>query len=186
MKDKIIGLLKIINREGMDKLISWLEKSDFFSSPASTKFHGNYEGGLAEHSFNVYTLLKEKNERYNLGLSEENLIVSALLHDVCKINFYTKEQRWRKDANNKWEEYFPYVIKEELPLGHGEKSVMLIQAFIKLERVEIFLIRFHMGATLEGQELKAYYQATEIYPSIVAIHTADYEASKFLEKMVEI
>lgn len=186
MKDRILTLLKSVNRDGIDNLIEWLEKSDFFTAPASTKFHGNYEGGLAEHSYNVYQLFKLKVEQFNLGLSEETIIISSLLHDLCKVNFYKKEQRWRKDENNKWEEYYPYVYDDKLPLGHGEKSVMLLQSYIKLTREEIFLIRFHMGGFLDGENLKSYYQAVELYPYIVALHTADYEASKFLEEKREI
>ncbi len=187
MKEKIKELLLSTNRENIEKLISWIEnKSDFFTAPASTKFHGNYEGGLAEHSLNVYVLLKEKNERYELGLKEENIIISAILHDLCKANIYKKESKWRKDNNNKWEEYFPWVFDDNLPLGHGEKSVILAQAFIKLTREEIFLIRYHMGGFLSDEEKKNLYKAVEIIPAIIAIHTADYEATTFLEKKVEI
>jgi len=185
MKDKIITLLKSTNREGIDKLIGWLEKSDFFIAPASTKFHGNYEGGLAEHSYNVYTLFKEKVERFNIDLSEETIINAALLHDVCKINIYKRKEKFRKDKDDKWEKYFPFVIDDTLPLGHGEKSVMLIQAFIKLTREEIFLIRYHMGGFLSEEEKRNLNKAVELIPAIVAIHTADYEASTFLEKKVE-
>jgi len=185
MKDKITTLLKSTNREGMDKLIEWLEKSDYFSAPASTKFHGNYEGGLAEHSYNVYTLLKEKVERFNLDLKEDTIINAALLHDACKINIYKRKEKFRKDKDDKWEKYFPFVIEDTLPLGHGEKSVMLLQAFIKLNREEIFLIRYHMGGFLSEEEKRNLNKAVDLIPAIVAIHTADYEASTFLEKKVE-
>lgn len=185
MKDKIITLLKSTNREGMEKLIEWLKKSDYFTAPASTKFHGNYEGGLAEHSYNVYNLFKEKVERFSLNLSEETIINATLLHDVCKIGLYKRKEKFRKDKDDKWEKYFPFVIDDALPLGHGEKSVILIQAFIKLTREEIFLIRYHMGGFLSEEEKKNLNKAVELIPAIVAIHTADYEASTFLEKKVE-
>ena len=88
MKDKIIELLKSTNREGMDKLIEFLEKSDFFKAPASTRYHGNYEGGLAEHSFKVYEILKEKINFAKMTVPEDTIIISALMHDICKTNFY--------------------------------------------------------------------------------------------------
>lgn len=185
MKDKIITLLKSTNREGIDKLIVWLEKSDYFIAPASTKFHGNYEGGLIEHSLNVYNLFKEKVEKFNLGLSEETIIIATLLHDTCKVNLYKRQEKFRKDANDRWEKYYPFTFDDTLPLGHGEKSVILIQAFIKLTREEIFLIRYHMGGFLSEEEKRNLHKAVELIPAIVAIHTADYEASTFLEKKVE-
>lgn len=195
MKNKILSLLKTVNREGMDKLITWLEKSDFFTAPASTKFHGNYEGGLAEHSYNVYQLFKLKVEQFNLGVSEETIIISSILHDLCKVNFYSKAYKNVKEGKkmnyqgrevDNWVEKEIYVIDDKLPLGHGEKSVMLLQSYIKLTREEIFLIRFHMGGFLDGENLKAYYQATDLFPCIVALHTSDYEASTFLEEKREV
>ena len=186
MREKIIELLRSTKREGVEGLIEWLDKSDYFTAPSSTQFHGNYEGGLADHSYNVYILLKEKVNRFNLPLSEENIIISALLHDLCKVKFYSKSQKWRKDENNRWESYETYVIDDKMPLGHGEKSVILAQAFIKLEREEIFLIRYHMGGFLSDEEKRYLSKAVDLVPSIVAIHTADYEASTFLEKKVEI
>lgn len=101
-KHKFLDLLKEVNRPGMDKLIDWIEnKSDFFVAPASTMFHGNYEGGLCEHSLNVYRLFKEKNERYDLGLSEDNIRIMALLHDLCKANFYKLSSR-NKKIDGQW------------------------------------------------------------------------------------
>lgn len=170
----------------MDQLIDWLEKSDFFTAPASTRFHSNFEGGLAEHSYLVYQLLDMKNVTFNLGLSKETIIITSLLHDICKVNFYEKQIKWRKDKNNKWESYETYGYNDTFPVGHGEKSVIVLQRFIELTDIEVYLIRFHMGAFLDGENLKAYYQATEIEPRIVAMHTSDYEASKFLEKKVEV
>jgi len=120
MKDKIIAELKKVKREGIEKLIEWLEKSDFFTAPASTRFHNNKNGGLAEHSWNVYTLLKDKNERFKLGLSEETIILTGLLHDCCKINTYS--------VNNKGK--YPYTKDDAFPFGHGEKSVLYNQSLL--------------------------------------------------------
>lgn len=186
MKEKFIELLRSTGRENIENVITWLEKTDFFIAPASTKFHGNHEGGLVQHSLNVLEIFREKIKRYDLKITDGSAIIAALLHDVCKANVYKVQERWRKDQNNKWEAYYPYVFEDSLPLGHGEKSVMLLQAQIKLTADEIFLIRYHMGSFLEGNELRGYYQATELYPAIVAFHTSDYEASTYLEKKVEV
>ncbi|MGL5330839.1 MAG: HD domain-containing protein [Peptostreptococcaceae bacterium] len=186
MKEKFIELLRSTGRENIENVIEWLGKTDFFIAPASTKFHGNYESGLVEHCLNVYELFKEKVARYNLDVPEDSAIIATLLHDVCKCNVYKVQERWRKDHNNKWEAYYPYVFEDSLPLGHGEKSVILLQTKIRLTALETFLIRFHMGGFLEGNELKSYHQATNLYPAIVAMHTADYEAGTYLEKKVEI
>ena len=97
MKEQFLELLKQVNRDGMDKLISYIEKTDFFKAPASTRFHENYEGGLLEHSLNVYNLLKEKlsHKPYSdiINASNETIILITLLHDLCKANYYTIDYR---------------------------------------------------------------------------------------------
>ena len=186
MKDKFFSLLeKVLTASEFEDIALWLEEFDFFTAPASTKYHSSHEGGLAEHSFKVYELLKEKNERYNLGLNERAVVVVGLLHDVCKINFYHKEKKWRK-VDGRWENYEVWGINDAEPLGHGEKSVILLQQFIKLSEMEIFLIRWHDGpfSTLMGcyGVPFAFRDAVRKVPAIVAMFTADYEASTFLEK----
>ena len=119
-KERFLKLLKDVDRPGMDKLISWTEKTDFFTAPASSMFHGNYEGALCEHSLNVYDLFKEKNERYELGLSEESVKIMALLHDLCKADFYKPTTR-NKKIDGKWTAVPWYEIDDSLPCGHGEK-----------------------------------------------------------------
>lgn len=187
MKEKIMELLSSTKRDGIDKLIEFLrDKSDYFTAPASTKYHGNYEGGLAEHCYNVYTLLKEKNERFILGLSEETVIITALCHDLCKVNFYKKEQKWRKDINGRWEGYEAYGCEDNYPIGHGEKSIIMLQHFIKLTKDEVLLIRWHIGG-FESKDNSIYmYNAYNILPACVAIHAADMESSYLLEKHVEV
>ncbi|MBV4422944.1 HD domain-containing protein [Clostridium tyrobutyricum] len=185
IKDKIIELLSSTTRKDIDKVIEFLKSSDFFEAPASTKYHGNYNGGLAEHSLNVYRLFADKNEKFDLGLSKDNVIISALLHDFCKINFYYKALCWKKDKSNKWKSYIGYKVKDNFPVGHGEKSVIMIQHFIDLTKEEIFLIRWHMGMT-EPKEMQMNLNNTyNIFPAAVAIHTADMEASYLLEIHVE-
>jgi len=184
-KNKIIELLNSTGRKDIDKIIKFLESSDFFEAPASTKYHGNYDGGLAEHSLNVYRLFADKNEKFDLGLSKDNVIISALLHDFCKINFYYKALCWKKDKSNIWKSYRGYKVKDNFPVGHGEKSVIMIQHFIDLTKEEILLIRWHMGMT-EPKEMQMNLNNTyNIFPAAVAIYTADMEASYLLEIHVE-
>lgn len=185
VKGEIINLLNSTERKGIDKVIKYLEESDFFVAPASTKYHGNYDGGLAEHSLNVRDLLKEKNERYNLGLGEDTINITGLLHDFCKINFYNKQTCWRKNDNNRWESYEGYKVQDDFPIGHGEKTVIMLQCFIRLTREEIIMMRWHMGNTEPKELLMTIGNAYSIVPAAVALHTADMEASYLLEEHFE-
>lgn len=184
-KNKIISLLKAVDRDGIDELIKYLEeRTDFFIAPASTRFHGNYKGGLAEHSINVMNILKEKNERYSLNLSDESIVIIGLLHDICKVNFYKNSMKLRRNYEGKWEAYKTYVIDDGVPLGHGEKSCIIIQQFINLTLEECMAIRYHMGAYLPKDEYKNLENAKNRFPLITAVYTADVEASSYLEKTV--
>ena len=143
MKEEIIKLLKSTNREGIDKVIEFMEKSDFFT--ASTRFHGAYEGGLAAHSFKVYEILKYKikNNIEDIQVPEESIIISALLHDICKANYYKTDYRNAKNSFGEWEKVPYYTIDDTIPYGHGEKSVMMLTEYIKLtndEKQVIFIM----------------------------------------------
>ncbi len=179
---------KNITREGSDKLLDFLEhKSDFFTAPASTRFHGAYEGGLLRHSLNVYECLVHYLERervketYKLNVSDETAAVVALLHDVCKVNFYTVSYRNAKDEKTgQWEKVPYYTINDTLPYGHGEKSVYMVSGFMRLTREEAMAIRWHMG--FSGiEEKNTIGRALEKYPLAFALSVADMEASYFLE-----
>lgn len=138
-----------IQRDGADDLLKWLSESDFFEAPASTRFHGSHEGGLLEHSLNVYHCLKEIVRQADLQdtYSPETIAISALLHDVCKVNFYKKGFRNVKDEETgRWYKKEVYEIDEKFPCGeHADKSIIIIQNFIHLEPEEILAIRAHMG-----------------------------------------
>ena len=186
VKEKIINLLNNTERTGMPRLIKYLEESDFFVAPASTRFHGNYEGGLAEHSLNVYEIFKRKNIEYDFGLSEDTMKIAALLHDVCKINFYTV---YDKNVNiagagekPKWVKQPAYGVNDLIPIGHGEKSVIILQQFMKLTKEETILIRWHMGGYEPKENYNNVSAAWNMYKSAVALHTADLEASYILEE----
>lgn len=153
MKDFYIQLLKSVRRPGVDALIDYLEKSDFFEAPASTIYHGSYTGGLVEHSLNVYTMLQWcvanlQDSDFELPkISEESVIIVALLHDLCKVNCYRESTRnVKNEQTGKWEKVPCYKREPLLPMGHGGKSVFIIQQFIKLTPEEAQAIYWHMGA----------------------------------------
>ena len=175
-----------IKRDGADNFLNYLLKTDFFTAPASTRFHGSHEGGLLEHSLNVYHCLKDYLERdrtkqlYRMNYSEETIALCALLHDVCKVNFYKTDYRNAKNERGEWEKVPYYTIDDTLPYGHGEKSVYIISGFMRLTREEAFAIRYHMG--FSGVEDKnSIGKAFEMFPLAFAISVADMEASYYLE-----
>lgn len=136
-----------ITRPGIGELMGWLDSTDFFSAPASTKYHGAYEGGLAIHSMNVFTQLKALCKWYKCEATPESIALVALFHDLCKVGFYKTEMRWRKDSNNKWEQYATWKHEEDFTFGgHGSKSVFLLMSFLKLTPDEASAINCHMGA----------------------------------------
>jgi hypothetical protein len=179
---------KNIKREGADKLLEYLlsKSSDFFSAPASTRFHGSYEGGLVEHSVNVYRCLVDYLARervkntYNMIYDDETIAIVSLLHDLCKINCYIPGTRNVKDASGVWQKVPTYEYEDKLPYGHGEKSVYIITGFMRLTREESFAIRYHMG--FSGLEDKrSIGDAFEQFPLAFALCTADMEATYFIE-----
>ena len=189
-KKEFYDLIFSIERDGIDELLDYLEKdTDFYIAPSSSKYHGAYKGGLIEHSLNVYKNLKQLSSIYKTNLEEENVIIIALLHDICKTNFYCKSIRNVKRKNEKgefiltekgkniWDEEIYYDFNDSLPLGHGEKSVIIAQKFIPLTNLEIICIRWHMMAYDDstrgyGGNL-ALTHALELYPEISLVHSAD-------------
>lgn len=142
-----------IERDGIDNLLEWVEhETDFFSAPASTRYHGSYEGGLLEHSLNVYDrLVWEMENTVGAGWQEiyspESIAIIALFHDLCKIDRYVITEKWRKDENGDWEAYEAYEYnKEKAEMGHGAQSVFYLQKFIQLTELEAQAIFWHMGA----------------------------------------
>ncbi|MCL2076874.1 MAG: HD domain-containing protein [Oscillospiraceae bacterium] len=176
-----------ITRPGADKMLDFLNGSDFFTAPASTRYHGSYEGGLVTHSVNVYRCLTDYLERertrevYKMDYSEESVAIAALLHDICKIDVYRKSFRnVKNDDTGIWEKIPCYNFEDNLPYGHGEKSVYMISGFMRLTREEAMAIRWHMG--FSGIEDKnTIGNALEKYPLAFALTVADMEATYFLE-----
>lgn len=179
MKSRIKKLLLSVKREGIKELVKWLETTDYFTAPASTRFHEARKNGLLNHCWNVYTLLKEKNKRFNLKIPEESVIITGLLHDLCKVNVYKD----KKLKNNK-ASAIPYELKEDLPIGHSTKSIFIINKFMKLTEQEALMIRWHMSWS--DYEFKKHIDAAkEITPTVMALITADIEASDFLDEKFE-
>ena len=173
-----------VTRTGKDKLIEWLCKTDFFTAPASTRFHGACQSGLVMHSLNVYKLLKERNDREPL-YSEETVALVALCHDFCKINMYREGTRnVKNDATGVWEKVKTYNVEDVFPYGHGEKSVFLVERFIRLNTEEAMAIRWHMGGFDDSAKAGSFAigEAYKRYPLAVMAHLADLEATYLLEK----
>jgi hypothetical protein len=189
IKQKFVEIYtKFIKREGADKLLEYLESpsSDFFSAPASARFHSSFEGGLAEHSLNVYEALvgylnsDRVKSTYGFEYSDESIAIVALLHDLCKVNVYKKGFRNVKDEKGVWQRVDTYEFEDKLPYGHGEKSVYIITGYMKLTREEAFAIRYHMGysSTEDPRNVSA---AFEMFPLAFALSVADSEATYFIE-----
>lgn len=177
-----------ITRAGADKLLEYIDSpsSDFFIAPASARFHGAYSGGLAEHSINVYECLKDYlarnrvKELYGLEVSEESIAIVSLLHDLCKINCYKPGFRNVKDETGTWIKVPTFEYDDKMPYGHGEKSVYIINGYMRLTREEAFAIRYHMGFS-GTEDARNVGTAFEMYPLAFALSTADMEATYFIE-----
>ena len=190
MKEKFLEIYREnISRPGADKLLAWLETTDFFTAPASTRFHLSRPGGLVEHSIHVYERLSNlvaDEEGYpgstfgeDFTISDETIAICGLLHDICKANFYTVEMRNRKNEQGQWEKYPFYVVDDQLPYGHGEKSVYIISGFMKLTREEAMAIRWHMGFSdtdFKGGGFSVG-NAFGKFPLAVLTHIADLQAT---------
>ena len=190
MKEKFLEIYrKNITRPGADKLLAWLETTDFFTAPASTRFHLSRPGGLVDHSVHVYERLDNlvtDEEGYpgstfgeDFTISDETIAICGLLHDICKANFYTVEMRNRKNEQGQWEKYPFYVVDDQLPYGHSEKSVYIISGFMKLTREEAMAIRWHMGFSdtdFKGGGFSVG-NAFGKFPLAVLTHIADLQAT---------
>ena len=177
-----------IKREGADKLLDYLtNRCDFFTAPASTRYHCCFEGGLAQHSLNVYECLvqylarERVKEQYKLSYDNETVAIVALLHDICKVDTYVRDFRNVKNEQGQWERVPTYRTEDKLPYGHGEKSVYMISGFMRLSREEAMAIRWHMGFS-GNEDAGLVGRAFGAYPLAFALSTADMEATYFLEE----
>ena len=188
-RERFIELYKThIKREGAQELLEYLTgpQSDFFTAPASTRYHNSCRGGLVNHSLNVYDCLcdivsRDKMREYGCTPSDETIAIVSLLHDICKVNFYKESTRNVKDENGVWQKVPYFEIDDKLPYGHGEKSVYIITGFMRLTREEAFAIRYHMGfsTSSEARDVSA---AFAMYPLCYAVSSADMEATYYIEQ----
>ncbi|NLL56254.1 MAG: hydrolase [Clostridiales bacterium] len=175
-----------ITREGSKELLNYIESSDFFTAPASTRFHSAFEGGLCEHSVKAYyrfmQLLENEYEgdfEEKLNISYESVAIIALLHDICKVGFYKMEFRNVKNEYGEWDKKPYYTIDDSLPYGHGEKSVYMISGFMRLKREEAMAINWHMGG-FDTRVLGGSYGLSDAfykYPVALLFHIADVQAT---------
>lgn len=193
-KEKFIEIYNAnIKREGADKLLEYLlsPTSDFFTAPASARFHSSYEGGLCDHSINVYECLKSYldsdrvKEGFGFEYSDESIAIVSLLHDLCKVNVYKKGFRNVKDERGAWQRVDTFEYDDKLPYGHGEKSVYIISGYMKLTREEAFAIRYHMGYS-STEDARNVSLAFEMFPLAFALSTADSEATYFIESKINL
>lgn len=178
-----IARSKIFN-DHLEDVLNFLHKRDFYTAPASTRFHGSCEGGLLAHSLNVYDNILKVDDAFNLNLDPSSMATAALFHDICKVNVYKPGTRNVKNAQGRWETVPTWEFDDNTPLGHGEKSVIMLQALgFSLTISEMYAIRWHMGGfdnAVRGGE-RAISKAYEICPLAVALQMADMAATYFNE-----
>lgn len=188
---------KYITREGLDSLLEYLDTTDFYTAPCSTNFHLNEEGGLCLHSMNVFhtaiaisqdiykPAVESGTSPFQKDLSEESIAIATLFHDLCKCNFYKKTEKWKKDADNRWVSYAGFAVEDKFPLGHGEKSLLIIHCHLKLSKEEMLAIRWHMGmfemAPSGSSMVFSFREALDHYPLVSIVHAADFLASNLME-----
>lgn len=189
-KAEFIGLYKkYIKRDGADQLLEWIEGTDFFQAPASASYHLAEDGGLCQHCLNVFKRLNILLENeYGTDYAKsfngmESIAISALLHDLCKADFYVKELRNTKDEKGNWIQVPYYKVDERFHFGHGAKSVYIIQNFMQLDLDEASAIRYHMG----GMEIPGVVEpnVTAVYndyPLAIYLHLADMYATYIDER----
>ena len=173
-------LLLSTKRQGIKDLVAWLEGTDFIYAPASTRYHSAHQGGLLEHSLNVYyELIRQQDVIKLLNIPQDTLIITALLHDICKVNYYKQDVRNVK-KNGTWVQEPYYTVDDYFPVGHEEKSIIVAQEFIKLNDIEVAMIRGHMG----GFVADPYFNVSALYnkyPEALVLHMADMRATYLVE-----
>lgn len=184
-KEKFLEIFRReVSREGSEEFLKWLEGTDFFTAPASTRYHCACPGGLVMHSVSVYQVMMEKHFAEGED-NRESFALCGLLHDLCKAQYYKVSTRnVKNDQTGQWEKANYYAIEDQFPYGHGEKSVFLIERFIRLKPAEAAAIRWHMGGFDDAVRGGSYAlsQAFEKYPLAVKLHLSDLESSYLRER----
>lgn len=193
--------LSQVKRPGMDRLIAYLRKSDFYTAPASTRYHLSIQGGLVIHSLDVLQAFQgllfpspQDASMWEMTVANriisrvpfESMVVFSLLHDICKTYFYKPGVRnVRNEATGQWDKVPTFTVDDRMPLGHGPKSVMIIKQYIPLSSEEMYAIWWHMGPP-EGDEKLTYWQAVDKHPFILFAHMADTLASHVMETSASV
>lgn len=186
---RFVNMLTSTGRKGMPEFITYLtSETDFFTAPASSNNHGNYKGGLLEHSLIVHENLVKITQLFNLEVDPNTIIIASLLHDLCKANFYKADTKNVKNEKGQWEKVPYFSIDDETPLGHGEKSALILQRYMLLTMEELMAIRWHMAGFDDAAKNYAgglsLTNAMNKYPLIAAIHIADLAAVNLRKKVV--
>lgn len=186
-KERFLELLSSVERQGIDDVIAWLQNSDFFEAPCSTKYHLNVRGGLCQHSLNVYESLMKiaslyKDDEYIMS-HHDSIIIVSLLHDICKADFYKRVKKPVKKGTM-WIEEIVYVIDDNFPFGHGEKSAMILSSMMPLTNEELLAIRWHMGAWDNAVKGGDYSISTALqkYNLVSMLQSADFLSTYILEQ----
>ncbi len=195
LKDKFIQLLRSTGRDGIENVIEDLETLGFFTAPASAGHHLNCEGGLLRHSLNtcdaalaIWEGMKKLEPSLEKEVTRESIILASLLHDVCKSDIYKRTIKKKKNALGIWEDTEGYkVTYKGFPMGHGEKSVILLLCSgLDLSDAEMLAIRWHMGAFGINQnsyeDVRNYDTAHTLYPLVSIIQAADSLAAGIMER----
>lgn len=190
--------LSSVGRQGIDRLLDYCRRSDFYTAPSSTQYHLSVKGGLLQHSLNVLDALRgmlrdngDGTRSYMVAgreiarYKEETLILTALLHDICKTKFYSTELR-NKKIDGRWTEVEVFTVNDEIPYGHGEKSVMMATEFVRLTMEEKMAIRWHMGFPESHGDRMNFSAALQKYPLVWALHNADMQAANFMEDITTL
>ena len=175
--EKILALLRSTERPNIERIIKVLESSDYFTAPASTRHHLPCVGGLAQHSLNVTNEMGTLKERYHPLIPDESAIIIGLLHDMCKVDQYHPQF----NKNGKLSAT-PYKTYDQFPMGHGEKSVMMILPHMELTPAEIAGIRWHMSA-FDPSWRQGLDKAGDKFPEVWLASTADLMATKFIDPL---
>lgn len=179
------SLFARIKRPGKEKLLRFLQKTDYFTAPASTKFHSSVPGGLMFHSVNMAKALLEKKREYvNRGgryqemfqkIPDESMIIIGLFHDLSKVEYYSVQMRNRK-IDGEWQQVPFYMVDDQIPLGKAEKSVIMLSQFMRLTREEVYAIRWHRAFAEDKANYGVLSEAMRMHPLIIATMEADIEA----------
>lgn len=171
-------------KRDVQPLVNFLVETDFFIAPASTNHHENSQGGLYLHSKRVYNVLLHLNQLLDKKYTKETLFYCAFCHDLCKVNYYEKAKKWRKNEEDKWENYIGYNVVDKFPVGHGAKSIIIANRYVQLTEEEMIAIAHHMGAfmAIDSYSGMIYNDARVFSPLTTMLHAADMLAVDVITK----